>query len=87
MPIQGAKVIGIAADRGLKNVDVLGIANGRGQRLGNFHDLPRSGKEGNELSDFGVGHTESLKEPRVVKNPVHFVEYGGGKNQPMAAIE
>ena len=87
MPIQGAKVIGLAANRGLKNVNVLGIANGRGQRLGNFHDLPGSGKEDNELSDFGVGHTESLKEPRVVKNPVHFVEYGGGKNQPVTAIE
>jgi hypothetical protein len=51
MLIQCAKVIGLTADHGLKNVNVLGIANGRGQRLVNFHDLRGSGKEGNELGD------------------------------------
>lgn len=87
MLIQGAKVVGLAADRGLKNMNVLGIANGRGQRLVNFHDLRGSGKEGNELGDFGLGQTESFEEPGVVKNPFHFFEYGSGENQPMAAIE
>ena len=87
MLIQCTEVIGLAADRGLKNMNVLGIANGCGQRFVNFHDLRGSGKEGNELGDFGFAQTESFEEPGVVKNPFHFFEYGGGENQPMAAIE
>jgi|GEM_PF-5128955 len=87
MLIQCAKVIGLTADRGLKNMNVLGIANGRGQRLVNLHDLCGSRKEGNEPGDFGLGQAGSFEEPGVVKNPFHFVEYGGGENEPMAAVE
>ena len=87
MLIQCAKVIGFAADRGLKNMNVLGIANGRGQCLVNFHDLRGSTQEGNEQGDFGIGQTELFEEPGVVKNPFHFFEYGGGENEPVAAIK
>ena len=87
MRIQRAKVIGLAADRGLKNMHVLGISNGRGQRLVNFHNLRSSGKEGNEPGDFRFGQAESFEKPGVVKNPFHFFEDGGGENEPVAAIE
>jgi hypothetical protein len=68
-------------------MNILGITNGRGQRLVNFHDFRSGGKEGNELGNFGFGQAESLEEPGVVKNPFHFFEHGGGKNKPMAAIK
>ena len=87
MLVQRAKEFGLAADRGLKNMNVLEIANGRSQRLVNLHDFGRSGKEPNELGDFCFGQAEPFEQAGVVKNPLHFFQYRSGENQPMTAIE
>ena len=78
MLIQRAKVSGLTADRGLKNMHVLGIADGRGQGPVYFNDLRRGCKEGNEPGNFGFGQAESFEEPGIVKDPFHFFEHGGG---------